>query len=58
MSFFIYFLLSISLSLAGNRVALPGQGTAAARAALPSPIRVCSIFVCPDNGMAACVPDF
>ena len=34
-----------------------GKGTAAARAALPIPISVCSIFVCPNNGMAASVRD-
>ena len=40
------------------QVALIGQGTAAARAALPIPISACSIFLCPDNGMAASVWDF
>ena len=32
--------------------------TAAARAALPIPISVSSIFVCPNNSMAASVWDF
>ena len=40
------------------RVPLPGYGTAAARAALPIPISVDSIFVCSDNGMAPSVWDF
>ena len=35
-----------SLSLAGNLGC-----TAATRAALPIPIHVCSIFVCPNNGI-------
>ena len=34
-----------------------GKGAAAARAALPIPISVCSSFVCPNNGMAASVWD-
>ena len=42
-------LFSTSLSLAG---------TATAKAALTIPISVCSIFVCPNNGMAARVWDF
>ena len=40
------------------RVALPGQGTAATRAALPIPVSVCSIFMCPNNGMADSIGDF
>ena len=36
-------------------VALPEENTAAPRAALPIPVSVCSISVCPDNGVAACV---
>ena len=40
------------------RVTLPGYGTAAARAALPIRISVCSIFVCPNSGMAASVLGF
>ena len=39
-------------------VTLPRKGTAAARAALPIPASVCSIFMCPNNGMAASVWDF
>ena len=39
-------------------ITLPGQGTAAARAALPIPVGVCSILAFPDNGMAASVGDF
>ena len=35
-----------------------GKATAAARAALPIPISMCSIFVCPNNGMAASAWDF
>ena len=31
--------------------------SAAARAALPVPTSVCSVFVCPNNGMAASVRD-
>ena len=37
------------------QVVLPRQGGAAARAALPIPVSVCSIFVCPYNGMAVSV---
>ena len=40
------------------RVAKPGYGTAAARAALPIPTGVCSIFVCANSGVAASVWDF
>ena len=40
------------------RVALPKYSTAAARAALSIPIGVCSIFVSPNNGLAASVWDF
>ena len=41
------------------RIALPGMlGTAAKRAALPIPVSVCSIFVCPNNAMAGSVWDF
>ena len=39
-------------------MALPGYGKAAARAALPIPISVCSISACPNNGKAASVWDF
>ena len=35
-----------------------GKATAAARVALPIPTSVCSISVCPDNGMAGRVWDF
>ena len=35
-----------------------GKATTAERAALPIPSRVCGIFLCPDNGMAAGVWDF
>ena len=35
-----------------------GTGTAAARAALPIPIRVCSSFLCPNHGMGASVWGF
>ena len=34
------------------RVALPGQGAAAARAALPVPFIASSVFVRPNNGIA------
>jgi len=34
-----------------------GKATAADRAALPIPTSVCSVFVCPNNGMAASVRD-
>ena len=34
-------------------VALPGQCTAATKAALPIPVSVCSVLMCPDTGMAA-----
>ena len=40
------------------QVALPGSGTAAARAALPIPISVWSIFVCLNSGVADSVWDF
>ena len=40
------------------QVALPGQGTAAAGAALPIPISACCTFVCPNNAMAASAWDF
>ena len=39
-------------------VVLPGFGTAVAREALPARIGVCSIFLCPNNGMAASVWNF
>ena len=39
-------------------IILSRYGTAAARAALPIPISVCSIFVYPDSGVAAIVQDF
>ena len=39
------YIFCISLTLSGN------PGTAAARAALPIPISVCSVFVCQDNGI-------
>ena len=42
------------MSLAGNS----GKGTSAARAALPNPISVLSMFVCPNNGVAASVGIF
>ena len=45
-----------SLSLAGNSGHL--TWVAAARAALPIPISVCNIFVCPNSGMGASVWDF
>ena len=35
-----------------------GKATAATRAALPIPISVCSLVLCPDNGMASSVGDF
>ena len=35
-----------------------GKATAAARAALPVPVSVCSIFVCPNIFRMACVWDF
>ena len=35
-----------------------GMATASARAALPTPISVCSIFVCSNTGMTASVRDF
>ena len=47
--------VSTSLSLAGNSGRLTREGTAAAKAALLIPISVCSISVCPNNGMAASV---
>ena len=40
------------------RVALPGKGTAAARAAASISISACRIFVCPNNGVATSVWDF
>jgi len=43
----------LHLSLAGNGVASHGKATSAARAALTMPTGVCSIFMCPNNGMAA-----
>ena len=61
---FFFFFLSLSLflyffvPLMEIRVALLWQGTAAARAALPIPISVCSIFVCVNNGMATSVLEF
>ncbi len=39
-------------------VPVMGKTTAAPRAALPIPANVCSIFVCPDYGMAAGVMGF
>ena len=39
-------------------MAFPGSGAAAARAALPSPVSVCSVSVCPHDGTAAGVGDF
>ena len=51
---FLYnFILALLCPLWEIRVAIPGRGTAAARAALAIPISVYSIFVCPNNGMAA-----
>ena len=35
------------------RVALPGQGAATEKAALPIPVGVCSIFACPNNAHVA-----
>ena len=55
--FFLFFKV-LYCPLQEIRVALPGSVTAAARAELPIPISVCSIFLCPDNGMAARVWDF
>ena len=43
-----------SLSLVGNLSCFTWElFTAAARAVLPIPIGVCSIFMCPNNGMSA-----
>ena len=52
-SFCLVFVLVLHCCLQEIWVALPGYGTAAARAALPVPISVCSFFVCLNNGMAA-----
>ena len=49
---------STLLSLAGNSGRRTRENTAAARAALPIPIGVCSIFLCPSNGAAASARDF
>ena len=55
---FFFFFWYFFVPLMEIRVALLWQGAAAARAALPIPISVCSIFVCPNNGMATSVLDF
>ena len=52
------FFVGISLSHVGNSGLLHGYGTAAARAALPVPATVCSIFMCPNTGMAASIGFF
>ena len=49
-----YFLKGASLP----QVALAGQGTVATRAVLPTPVSVCSIFMCPNNGTAGIAWDF
>ena len=43
----------LSLCLEGNpgRPKYLGKATAAARAALPIPVDVCSVIVCPNNGI-------
>ena len=56
-SFFFFFFVPLC-PLLEIQVALPELGTAAARAALPIPISVCSVFLCPDIGMAVSVWDF
>ena len=48
----------ILCSLQKTRVAITGYCTAAARAALPIPMGMCSIFVCPNNGIDASVWEF
>ena len=40
------------------QVTLPRKGIADATAALPIPVSVCSIFMCPNDGVAASVWDF
>ena len=57
--FFFLIIYNISLIRCGKFGSLPlGKATAAARAALPIPISVCSIFVCPSDGMNDSVWDF
>ena len=58
--FFIFYnsFVSTLLSLAGNSGRRTRESTADARAALPIAIGVCSIFVCPNNGITASVGDF
>ena len=51
--FFLFFLFSLPFT--ENSGLLTRASTAAARAALPSSISVCRIFVCPNNGVAASV---
>ena len=53
-----YNFFSTLLSLAGNSGRLTRESTTAARAALPIPINVCRIFVCPNNDGAASARDF
>ena len=60
--FFSFFFFSSFLifhcSLREIWFTLPEQGAAATRAALPIPISVCCISMCPNNGMAASVCGF
>ena len=60
--FFLSFFLFIFYAsfIPRGKVISPGlvKATAAARAALPIPTSVCSIFVCSNNRMAASVWDF
>ena len=56
--FFFSFSFSTSLSLAGISGRLIRVRHSSRCAALPTLISVCSIFVCPNNGMATSVYDF
>ena len=56
---FILFIFKLHSRLWEIRVALPGYGTYNCRKSnATTPLDVCSIFVCPNNGMAASVWDF
>ena len=53
LTYFIFFCLVLLCPLQEIQVPIPWYGTAAARATLPTATSVCSIFVCPSNGMPA-----
>ena len=55
---FFFFFLVLPCPLREIQIALLRCGTAAERAAPPIPFSVCSIFVCPNNGVAVSVQEF